>query len=89
MGARGGWGPMSERVHQTATGQSELPATPEPPRTVKHCWVTGRHGRLPGLLLEWRRVGDQYDGRVVHPVHEDGAWILVEEWLPAALLERA
>jgi hypothetical protein len=31
-----------------------------------------------------------YQGRVVRPVHEgDTGWILVEEWLPAELLERA
>ena len=23
---------------------------------IRHCWVTDEHGRLPGLLLEWRRT---------------------------------
>ena len=54
---------------------------------VKHCWVTDRHGRLPGLLLEWRRTASGWQGRVVRPALEAGEWIVVEEWLPAELLE--
>jgi hypothetical protein len=53
---------------------------------VKHCWVTDRHGRLSGLLLEWRRVTSGWQGRVVRPALEAGEWIVVEEWLPAELL---
>ena len=89
MSARGNWGPMTERVRQAASRDPEPDGTPEPPRAVKHCWVTDHHGRLPGLLLEWRRIGEQYDGRVVRLVHEDGGWILVEEWLPESMLEKA
>ncbi len=55
---------------------------------VKHCWVTDRHGRLPGLLLEWRHTASGWQGRVVRPTLEAGAWIVVEEWLPAELLEQ-
>jgi hypothetical protein len=55
---------------------------------VKPCWVTDRHGRLPGLLLEWRRVAAGFQGRVVRPVVEaNGEVLVVEEWLPAELLE--
>ena len=86
MSKRGNWGPMSERVRQ---GASETPSTPELPAEVKHCWITDENGRLPGLLLEWRRIGDQYDGRVERLVREEGAWIVVEEWLPQTMLERA
>jgi len=50
--------------------------------------VTERHGRLPGLLLEWRRAASGWQGRVVRPVLEDGSWVVVEEWLPAELLEQ-
>jgi hypothetical protein len=56
---------------------------------VKHCWVTGPSGRLPGLLLSWRQGADGWQGRVVHPVLEPAGWALVEEWLPAGLLEAA
>ncbi len=72
---------LHERIHGTA------PA-PEPP-PVKPCWVTDRQGRLPGLLLEWRRTGVGWQGRVVRPVLEAGGWVVVEEWLPAGLLESA
>ena len=83
MNKRGGWGPMSERVQQAA------PAPTPPPPTLKHCWVTDEHGRQPALLLQWRRTeSGGFQGRVVRPVYEDG-WIVVEEWLPAEVLEQA
>jgi hypothetical protein len=93
-------GTMAERV--AATRGDPRPAVPNPaPPTLqtseraaaverlKHCWVTGAHGRRPGLLLEWRRVAAGWQGRVVHPVPDDLGWILVEEWLPAAQLDQA
>ena len=43
--------------------------------------------RLPGLLLEWRNIDGVWDGRVVHAVQEHDGWPLVEEWLPAGLLD--
>jgi hypothetical protein len=30
-----------------------------------------------------------FHGRVVRPVFTDGGWRVVEEWLPASMLERA
>lgn len=89
MNKRGGFGSMAERVARSRGEQALGPAappSPPPPPGLKHCWVHGRHGRLPGLLLEWRQVGEGWRGRVMHPVHEDGAWVLVEEWLDAGLL---
>lgn len=83
---RAGWGPMTDRVRQGA--EAPEPA-PSPPVHLKHCWVLDHRGRLPALLLEWRRVGDQYDGRVVRLVHEDGGWVVIEEWLPHQMLEKA
>ena len=80
MSKRGSWGAMSDRV--------DPEPEPEPP-PIRHCWVTDRHGRLPGLLLEWRRREDGWHGRVVRPIREDDGWVVVEEWLPAGLLERA
>ena len=69
---------LAERIH----GVVPAPASP-----IRPCWVTDRHGRLPGLLLEWRRTAAGWQGRVVRPVSEAGAWLVVEEWLPAELLE--
>jgi len=61
-----------------------------PPPALKHCWVvTGPRGRLPGLLLAWRQGPDGWQGRVVHAVLEPSGWAVVEEWLPAGMLEAA
>jgi hypothetical protein len=79
--------PRHERIH--GAPPPTVPTTPsgrgvpdEPP-SIRHCWVTDEHGRLPGLLLEWRRTVSGWQGRVVRPVFEEGCWVVVEEWLPA------
>jgi hypothetical protein len=77
---RGERRPIGERIHGSSPGPAAAPA-------LKHCWVTDRHGRLPGLLLEWRRTAEGWQGRVVRPVLESYGWVVVEDWLPAALLE--
>jgi len=51
--------------------------------------VAGPGGRLPGLLLAWRKGADGWEGRVVHLVEEPSGWAVVDEWLPAAVLEAA
>lgn len=87
MSKRGSWGSMADRVGR---GPGDAPSEPEPPTALKHCWVTDRHGRLPGLLLEWRRTESGFQGRVLRAVYEpDAGWIVCEEWLPAGLLEGA
>ena len=83
MNRRSDYGTMVDRV---AVGRGEERSTAP---SVRHCWVTDSNGRLPGLLLEWRQVGGEWRGRVVHPVQEDGVWVVVEEWLPAGLLDPA
>jgi|tagenome__1003787_1003787.scaffolds.fasta_scaffold20724064_1 hypothetical protein len=84
MNKRGSFGSMADRV---ARGRKNRETSHSAPR-LKHCWVTDRHGRLPGLLLEWERRQDGFYGRVVHAVlDERGEWIVAEEWLPAELLE--
>lgn len=87
MNKRGGYGTMADRLAQT---RGEVPVTPAVPSAppIKHCWVTDRHGRLPALLLEWRKVASgEWQGRVVRPVLDDRGWAVVEEWLPAGLLD--
>jgi hypothetical protein len=49
--------------------------------------VNSADGRVPGLLLEWEQRVPGWHGRVVHPVRDPDGWIVVEEWLPAGLLE--
>jgi len=82
MNKRGSYGSMADRVHGTRP-----PASEDTPPDIKHCWVTTRHGRLPGLLLEWRSIEGEWRGRVVHAVQDEHGWAVVEEWLPAGLLD--
>jgi hypothetical protein len=101
MNKRGGhgYGTMAERIAATKAAAAAPsrdgdlidpagPASPGPD-ALRHCWVRGEHGRVPGLLVEWRRTASGWQGRVVHPVRDSIGWILVEEWLPAAALDRA
>ena len=59
---------------------------------MRHCWVSEAGGRRPGLLVEWRQVptrsgAGRWEGRVVYAAQlRPPAWVVVEEWLPAALL---
>lgn len=76
-------------------GPEDLPPAPgtdrAPLERLRHCWVTSdEHGRVPGLLLEWRETPDGWEGRVVRPVldMEDEKWRPREEWIPASLLEQ-
>jgi hypothetical protein len=85
MNKRGSWGSMSERL---AASRGQEVAAQTPP-SIKPCWVSDRHGRLPGLLLEWRELDGAWRGRVVRAVNEGDGWVVVEEWLPAELLDRA
>jgi hypothetical protein len=80
--------PLKDRVRPDApTPPASAPPAAAGP--IKPCWVTDTGGRLPALLLEWRRTESGFQGRVVRPVLEDGDWIVVEEWLPAGLLDPA
>jgi hypothetical protein len=94
MNKRGGhgYGTMAERIAATRSPAAGAPP-PEPsrrgPESLKHCWVNGDHGRMPALLLEWRRTASGWQGRVVHPVPDGDGWILVEEWLPSTALDQA
>ena len=97
MSRRSQWGAMHDRVAQghaapttASPSRSEAPSPSGVPTALKHCWVSDENGRLPGLLLQWRRMDSGYEGRVVRPVHDaELGWIVVEEWLPASCLERA
>lgn len=94
--AAGGYGrgtgiPLKDRVgvgdHQESTAKSGPGAEDQPGR---HCWISlpvdGSQPR-PGLLLEWRRAGHLWEGRVVYAAQlRPGKWATVEEWVSAELL---
>jgi len=94
--AVGGYGrgagiPLRDRVRATAQQEPEASSTPVgPDQPGRHCWISvpvdGSQPR-PGLLLEWRRAGHLWEGRVVYPAQlRPGRWASVEEWVPADLL---
>jgi len=99
----GGWSkqgsgiPLSERVRPGWSDQSApTPPTPDPGETcpARHCWVADavdRHGaQRPGLLVEWRQGVSSWEGRVVYAARlRPEGWLLVEEWVAAALLTPA
>ncbi|HEX4688287.1 MAG TPA: hypothetical protein VH228_16020 [Nocardioides sp.] len=81
--------PLYQRIRDTPTPEHvRAPAEPEAPG-VRHCWVLTEHGRLPGLLVEWRRTRAGWQGRVVRPVCQSGAWVLAEDWISAEMLTPA
>lgn len=92
----GGWGkqgsgvPLSERVRSGAAPASPS-AEPGEVCPARHCWVAdavdAQGIKRPGLLVEWRQVRAGWEGRVVYAAQvRPASWLLVEEWLPAALL---
>jgi hypothetical protein len=91
MNKRGSYGSMADRVARGRDAEAATPppepVSPAPP--VKHCWVSDEHGRLPGLLLAWRRTESGFQGRVVRPVPDPDGWVVVDEWLPADRLSPA
>lgn len=99
----GGWSkqgsgiPLAARVRVgplDASAPSLVPPGSGEACPARHCWVADavdRHGApRPGLLVEWRQGVSSWEGRVVYAaqLRPDG-WLLVEEWVPAALLTPA
>ncbi len=84
------YGTIADRIAHARGGRPSAPAPDRAgPEGLKHCWVTDDQGRMPALLLQWRRTASGWQGRVVRPVADGDGWILVDEWLPAARLESA
>jgi hypothetical protein len=96
--AGGGYGrgagiPLKDRVRV----DEGVPDPARPPASAasaehpgRHCWVSvpvDASQPRPGLLLEWRRAGQLWEGRVVYVAQlRLGRWATVEEWIPAELL---
>jgi hypothetical protein len=60
------------------------------PAEGRHCWVRDppqAPGTWPGLLIEWRRRGAGWQGRVAFTVAGPDGPALVEAWLPADRLQ--
>ncbi|WP_245821078.1 hypothetical protein [Geodermatophilus pulveris] len=90
---------LGERAARSGVGPPDPPSAPPPAtdqRRVgsrgRHCWVhdpPGAPGVWPGLLVEWRQDEDGgWHGRVSYAVAGPGDVVLVEAWVPAALLEQ-
>lgn len=97
MSRRGAGVPLRDRVRSDPDAGAAHPDAPaDPSGGGRHCWVldaADRRGvKRAGLLLEWRRsdLDGTWEGRVVYAAElRAGRVALVEEWLPAALLEPA
>ncbi|MGY1682048.1 hypothetical protein [Geodermatophilus sp. SYSU D01176] len=89
---------LGERAARSGVGP---PDPPEPARQAgvagdgrtrgRHCWVhdpPGAPGVWPGLLVEWRQAEGGWHGRVTYAVAGPQGTVLVEAWVPAALLEQ-
>ncbi len=85
---------LGERAARSGIAQPEPPvgrgSRPERARG-RHCWVhdpPGAPGVWPGLLVEWRQADGGWHGRVTYAVAGPQGTVLVEAWVPAALLEQ-
>ncbi|MDP3968075.1 MAG: hypothetical protein Q8Q02_07315 [Nocardioides sp.] len=89
---RGAGIPLKDRVRvDQPTEPAQQPVTAAGSgHPGRHCWVSmpvdASHPR-PGLLLEWRRAGHVWEGRVAYVAQlRPGRWATVEEWISSELL---
>ncbi len=74
---------LAVRTATSANAAHEFP-------TGQHCWVRdsiGGPGRAAGLLVESRRRGAGWEGRVVYVAQAFDRPALTEVWLPAFMLD--
>ena len=86
---------LGERAARSGIARPEPPVTGAGGRQERtrgrHCWVhdpPGAPGVWPGLLVEWRQTDGDWHGRVTYAVAGPQGAVLVEAWVPAALLEQ-
>ena len=90
---------LGERAARSGFGPPEPPAPPPQSASTsrldrargRHCWVhdpPGAPGVWPGLLVEWRQGEGGWSGRVTYAVAGPQGAVLVEAWVPAAILEQ-
>jgi hypothetical protein len=85
---------LGERAANSGITPPAPVSRPDPSRAApaegRHCWVRDppqAPGTWPGLLVEWRRLGERWQGRVAFTVAGPDGPALVEAWLPAERLE--
>jgi hypothetical protein len=81
---------MADRVRRAAGGDAGA-ARGDRELQPRHCWVVdapGHPGRYAGVLVEWRRRPEGWEGRVVYAIPEPGGRFarVVERWVAAAHL---
>jgi hypothetical protein len=87
----GGFGGTGAPLHaRTRTNPTSAAGSGRADCPARHCWVTAPAdggGPRPGLLLEWRRGAQGWEGRVAYAAElRPGRWAAVEEWLPAEVV---
>jgi hypothetical protein len=81
---------LGERAANSGVRSPDASPSGSAPADGRHCWVRDppqAPGTWPGLLVEWRRRGDRWQGRVAFTVAGPDGPALVEAWLPAERLE--
>jgi hypothetical protein len=74
------------RERQRPGGVSPHGHGADAPPATRHCWYDGPHGRQAALLLEWRRVGGGWSGRIAVAAPDPAGWALVEMWVDPGML---
>ncbi len=75
----------------TGTPTPTPEAGPEPAHDPRHCWVDdppGFPGRWPGVVAQWRRAAQGWEGRAVVVIRDPGP-VVLDVWLPASQLTPA
>lgn len=87
---------LAQRIANTKANAERQLAPPELERVdpdaappVRHCWYEGTHGVQAALLLEWRVTSGAWRGRIAVAAPDAGGWVLVEQWVEAAMLTPA
>ena len=81
----------SRRGRPTLAERGILPPIPGEagPPVGRHCWITdppGMPGRWAGVLVEWRRSGDAWEGLVSYVALVGGRPAVLQAWLDARRL---
>lgn len=79
---------LRERTGAPETARTTT-AADEPDLGGRHCWVRDEAAPdtpWPGLLVEWRRAPDGWEGLVTYAVRAGSTVTLTQAWVPAGSL---